>query len=73
MRQRATQLLTQRERMRMFPRGRFEVVLDPTADQRRRDAEARATATDITPNERGVPEPVPGEVVGRPRRPRATV
>ena len=74
MRQRATQLLTQRERMRMFPRGRFEVVLDPTADQRRRDAEARASATDITPNERGVPEPVPGEIVGRPpRRPRATV
>lgn len=68
MRHRATQLLTQRERMRMFPRGRFEVVLDTTADQRRRDAEARASATDTAPNDRGVPEPVPGEVVGRPRR-----
>jgi len=46
MRQRSTQLLTQRERMRMFPRGRFEVMLDAAADQRRRDAEAQASATD---------------------------
>lgn len=65
---RPTQLLTQRERVRMFPRGRFEVMVDASADQRRREAEARASATDITPNERGVPEPVPGEIVGRPRR-----
>lgn len=68
MRLRPSQLLTQRERVRMFPRGRFEVVLDPTADQRRRDSEARASALEVTPNERGVPEPVPGEIVGRPRR-----
>jgi hypothetical protein len=47
MRLRAAQLLTQRERMRMFPRGRFEVVLDPATDQRRRDAEAQATAIDV--------------------------
>lgn len=68
MRLRPSQLLTQRERVRMFPRGRFEVVLDLTADQRRREAEARASALEVTPNERGVPEPVPGEIVGRPRR-----
>lgn len=52
---RPSQLLTQRERVRMFPRGHFAVVLDASADQRRRDSEARASALEITPNERGIP------------------
>ena len=38
-------LLTQRERVRMFPRGRFDVVLDRAPDQDRRAAAARASAT----------------------------
>lgn len=41
-------LLTQRERVRMFPRGRFDVVLDRAPDQDRRAAAARASATPST-------------------------
>lgn len=52
---RPSQLLTHRERVRMFPRGHFGVLLDVSADLRRRESEARASAVDITPNERGVP------------------
>ena len=46
-------LLTQRERVRMFPRGRFEVVLDTSTDHERRAAEARASATALPPNAQG--------------------
>lgn len=41
-------LLTQRERVRMFPRGRFDVVQSQVDDHERRAAEARATATPST-------------------------
>lgn len=39
-------LLTQRERVRMFPRGRFDVVQDAEADRARIEAEQARTRTD---------------------------